>query len=104
MRLFIKLHKDLKMGSFIAGNLGLAKTYWFFGVIGSVIVRFIMTFIIMSGINPIIAIVIGFGYSITVWIAVWNSATKYEGLKLWAILAKVSVVFGILASLAQFNQ
>ncbi len=92
------------MGSFIAGNLGLAKTYWLFGVIGSVVVRFIITFIIISGVNPIIAIVIGFGYSIIVWIAVWNSATSYEGLKLWAILAKISVVFGILGSLAQFNQ
>jgi len=92
------------MGSFIAGNLGLAKTYWIFGVISSVILRFIMTFIIMSGINPIIAIVMGFAYSIIVWIAIWNSATNYDGLKLWAILAKISVVFGILGSLAQFNQ
>ena len=92
------------MGSFIAGNLGLAKTYWIFGVIGSVIVRFIIAFMIMSGINPIVAIIIGFGYSIAVWIAVWNSATKYEGFKLWAILAKISVVLGILGSLPQFNQ
>jgi len=38
----------------------------------------------MSGVNLIMAIVIGFAYSIIVWIAVWNNATNYEGLQLWA--------------------
>jgi len=92
------------MNGFIGGNLGLAKTYWLFGVLGTLIMKLILTLLVLSGVNPTLSIIIAIAYSAVVWIAVWNSASQYQGLKLWAILAKVSVVFGILASLAEFNK
>jgi len=92
------------MDSNLNSNSDLAKTYWIFGVIGSVIARFITDFMLVSGVNSIIVLVIKFTYLVIIWMAIWASATKYKGFKLWAILAKVSVVFGILGSLAQFNQ
>jgi len=92
------------MKDFINGDFGLAKTYWLFGVIGSLVMRFLIVFFAMNGMNIVLLLIIAFGYFIVVWIAVWNSATKYTGSQLWSILAKISVVFGVLGSLAQFNQ
>ena len=43
-------------------------------------------------------------YSIITLIGIWNSASNYTGSKIWAILAKVMVVFGFLSTLAQFNE
>ena len=42
-------------------------------------------------------------YKIVVFIAIWNSASKYTGSKIWAILAKIMVVLGFLSTLAIFN-
>ena len=90
--------------SFFSGGLGLAKTYWIFGFIGTFIIKMIMTAMIINGASVALFILLGLGYSIPVWIAIWNSATKYNGFKLWSILAKVAVILGIVLSLAQFNQ
>jgi len=98
--------KEIKenQNSFLGGGLGLAKTYWIFGFIGSFIIKMIMTAMIMNGASVAFIILLGLGYSIPVWIAIWNSATQYKGLKLWSILAKIAVVFGVLLNIAQFNQ
>ena len=49
-------------------------------------------------------LIIAIVYKIVVFIATWNSASKYTGSKIWAILAKIMVGLGVLSSIAQFNQ
>lgn len=90
--------------SFLNGGLGLAKTYWLFGFLGAFIIKVIMNMMVMSGVSASFILIVGLGYSIPIWIAVWNSATKYNGFKLWSILAKVAVVLGVLLTLGRFTQ
>jgi hypothetical protein len=91
------------MKEFIKGDLGLAKTYWLFGVVGSLVISLISRLFISIGSEPIIFIIIILAYSAVLWIAIWNSATKYEGEKIWAILAKIVVVLGVLRTLSDLT-
>lgn len=88
----------------IKGEITLWKTYWLFGVLGNIIGSFlIVIFTAMGNTVMFIMVSIVIVYSIITLIGIWNSASKYTGSKIWAILAKVLVILGIVSTLAQFN-
>jgi hypothetical protein len=77
------------------GELGLAKTYWLYGVLVGIVVSIISNVITSIG-GLIILMLAHTAYSIPVLMGIWRASSKYQGLKVWAILAKVAVVFGVI--------
>lgn len=92
------------LNNLLKGNISLWKTYWLFGVIGNIIATTLINiFTQFSETLFFIILIIAIAYKIGVFIAIWNSASKYVGLKIWAILAKIMVVLGFISILAIFN-
>lgn len=89
------------------GDVPLPITYWIFGVV------FILGFqiprrMIESNYLDIISYPFGaglivafdwfvFSYGLFIFVAIWRSAGKFEGNKFWAILARIIVVFNLIA-------
>lgn len=89
------------------GDVPLPITYWIFGVVISLAFR-IPRGIIESNYLDIISYPLGaglivafdwfvFGYGLFIFVAIWRSAGKFEGNKFWAILARIIVVFNLIA-------
>lgn len=84
------------------GDISLAVTYWIFGVIiGNIILGMLCSLIDAKyfelipkvGILPInIFLLIGLVYNIFILIAIYRSAVKYKGNKIWSILARILVI------------
>ena len=96
------------LGSLWRGDAGLAKTYWIYGAIGSLIF-FAIPGALQAGLwvsdsqNAALgafSLFYRFGfapaYVVFISVAIWRSANTYRGNSLWAKLAKVAVVLGIL--------
>ena len=96
------------LGALLRGDLPLAKVYWVYGVIGGFL------FLVLPGAfagglqvagsdNVALATLslfyrYGFApaYVVFISVAIWRSATNYQGNPLWAKLAKAAVVLGVL--------
>lgn len=79
-----------------SGELGLAKTFWLYGVLGSVVwqIMFVSTMLFV-----VPAFIIGplwIYYIVINLIGVWNAAKTYQGPGIWSILAKIAVALNIL--------
>ncbi len=80
------------------GDYGLAKTYWLFGVGVSIIIGIIIQIIFAamgrSGIViAFIIILISIIYTAFFQLpGLWRAAKKYQGPKIWAILAQIVVI------------
>jgi len=90
------------------GDISLPITYWVFGaLIGNLGFQIIQTLIEYNYFEIMYSTagtwsVMGFylltvGYSTFMLIAIWRSAEKYKGRKIWGNLARVGVIFGIFA-------
>ena len=81
------------------GELPLVKVYWLYGV---ALGAFFTIFSLLIKNYPIALIVIAIAlipYQILVFVGIWRSADAYKDKKIWAILAKVNVVFSVIAAL-----
>ncbi len=80
------------------GDYGLAKTYWLYGIIVSVVVGFLIRMIFMAmkkdGILlAFIIVLIGIIYTALFQLpGLWRAARRYQGPKIWAILGQIIVV------------
>jgi hypothetical protein len=84
---------------FLAGDFGLAKTYWLFGVLGGLAWGLLMGALIAATQSMMMAITCAyftFFFLLFVSGATWDAATRYKGNPVWAILAKLSVVASML--------
>ena len=98
------------------GDVGLARTFWFFGFAVPILLFGGVTFGLISFAyaadpgtmeGPIIgyfyalayiSLAVGYvAYAVFMYIAIWRSARKYTGLKLWKFLAQVWVICGIVS-------
>lgn len=84
-----------------AGDFGLTKTYWLYGVLIETIATLIVSVITSSlAASPSLSGAFWFpsivfvAYDFSVKIGTWKAADKYHGPKLWAVLAKSSVIIG----------
>ena len=77
----------------IDGDFGLAKTYWLYGVLGSIAMNLLLMFPILSGslVLIVVAMLASIAYAIVVLTGIWNSASRYTGSKIWSVLAKIIV-------------
>ncbi len=82
----------------MTGNYRLVDVFW----TSYVLIGF-MTALIISKLESVQSIIIGDClnaiYLILISVAVWNSASKYNGKKLWSVLAKISAVLVVLSSI-----
>jgi len=83
-------------GRLINGDFGLAKTYWVYGVLAGIIID-VFSRVITSITALVLLFLASTTYSVPVLIGTWRAASKYAGLRLWAILAKASTMFGSIA-------
>ena len=82
----------------IDGDFSLAKTYWLYGVLGSIVMNLLLIFPMMSESLSLIVIagLMSVAYAVIVLTAIWNSASKHTGSKFWSVMAKIIVVFNSL--------
>lgn len=72
------------------GDYGLARTFWGLGLGVSIAVGLLLSS--LGGGEAVLVGVLHLGYTVVVLVGIWRAATQYEGLKIWSILAKASVV------------
>lgn len=83
---------------FIGGEFGLAKTYWLLGVLPGFLVGTAIriarsdTFTYWMGAAFIC-------YQVVLLRALWNSGKRYQGSKVWPVLAFVMVILAILRNI-----
>ena len=74
---------------FIDGDLSLALSFWVIGLIGLLLLGLIVTLILPK---MIFVRLITYPYLIYASIGIWKSSEKYNGKKIFSILAKIMVV------------
>jgi hypothetical protein len=93
------------------GKLPLWAAYWGWGVLGGVAFGGLATVVEKAlkdnpqSLFPIFAAaaigITSIVYSVIAAVGVWRSANNYRGWRGWAILAKASVIIGILRAMAE---
>jgi hypothetical protein len=82
------------------GEVGLASTYWLYGVVLNGIVLGVIggTVVGLTGVLVLVVVYVAFSLAVSVFmaVAIWRSAGNYTGAKLWAVLARVAVVIGVI--------
>lgn len=76
-----------------SGDFGLAKTYWLYGVVAGIVINLVIQVVPSIG---AIAVVLALAtvYQVMVLVGIWRAANRYQGRKVWAILAKIATVLG----------
>lgn len=75
-----------------SGREGLAKTYWIWGIVACIPWGLALS-IVKPGSTLAIVLLLAFVvYCVIVHVGIWRAAIRYEGAKLWAILAKIAVI------------
>lgn len=96
---YIDISSDSSNRMFFAklanGDFGLAKTYWFYGVLVGIGFNIITNLITSLG-GLCVLFILYILYEIPVMIGVWRAANKYQGPKFWAVCAKVATAFGVI--------
>lgn len=80
------------------GNLGLAMSYWVYGVLGGFVWGVGILAIKPEPDSDLIKF-LGFLFAIyyfVVYVGTWKAANKYVGNKAWAILAKFAIIVVVL--------
>ncbi len=96
------------------GEIPLGRTYWVFGVFFFGLLTRPGYFIIpiVSGsanLEPSASIVFGrmayaifvLAYTVFISVAIWRSAGRFEGPPIWAVLARVMAVIGLIQAASQ---
>lgn len=98
----------------IRGDIPLVKTFWLFGffgffffnLLGGILILHMKT-IIDAGHNYAFALyaVVYLCYALVIWVAIWNSASKYRR-PTWGTIAKLMVILGIISAITDlyFNR
>lgn len=77
------------------GEFSLARTYWLYGVVVGAVFRILTTVIPWPVIVAILS-VIWIAYAVFLYMGIWKAAGKYTGKRIWAILAQIMAVLGVL--------
>ena len=97
-----------RIANLFEGNYGLPKTYWLYGTLAGLVLGLVLGGVIaitQSALVALLSLLLLWAYQAFITIAIWNAAKKYPGSKVWAILARVATVIGVLQLLrvtAQF--
>ncbi len=78
------------------GDFGLAKTFWLYNILASVVANILMKLVVSIEFLIFVLVAI-IAYSIPALIGLWKSASKYNGSKIWSVLAKIWPVFSVIS-------
>tara|TARA_B100000965_G_C19517222_1_gene724755 strand:- start:731 stop:1051 length:321 start_codon:yes stop_codon:yes gene_type:complete len=96
-----KKTKDNFFVRFWNGQLSLPMSYWGVGVgIGILFSILVVIIIVMLGMHDDAMWGFIIPFQIYTVVGIWRSADRYKGTKLWAILAKIAVVIGVISNFA----
>jgi len=86
------------------GNIGLAMTYWVYGVLGGIVWGVGIVAINPAPDGNLVKIIwfIFACYYFVIYVGVWKAANKFVGKKAWAILAKFAVIVVVLPIVIHF--
>jgi hypothetical protein len=82
-----------------AGDVPLVKTFWIYGVFGVAVFIYVPPIIYLAGSLPTIPafralsnahFLISYIYFFFVFVAIWRSAIKYTGSKIWSFMAMIA--------------
>jgi hypothetical protein len=76
------------------GELGLAVTYWVFGMLGAGAWKLIFWLVRPERALTWVLLALMLAYLGFIYVSIWRAATKYNGRKEWALLAKAAVIAG----------
>lgn len=88
------------------GDFGLAKTYWLYGVVVGVALNMALRIVTSLGVLAVALLAVTL-YQVMVLLGIWRAASRFQGWKGWAILAKIAAALGwigVLASVGVFIQ
>ena len=96
----IKKNKKNYLNKFWDGELSLPVSYWLFGLVYSFFVALLIILIaeMMGFPDSSIGILI-LPWTIFWAVGCWRSCFNYKGLKVWPILAKISIVLGLISGI-----
>lgn len=104
-----------KGGSFVArhwrGDISLPKSYWLNGVLlFGLGINAILAIVFLIAVNlllhnlgaawgiGIVYIALNCGAWVWAVVGVWRSASKYQGPRVWSVLAKIAIVLGVVVT------
>ena len=91
------------VGRLWRGEVSLSVTYWVWGVLVNILTRALIVFAVL--VTHARSVVLGLGllyivYGLFMFVAIWRSAGRYGGRRIWADLARVSLVLVIVVRVA----
>jgi hypothetical protein len=87
------------------GEISLPVTFWLWGVLGNRLVFAAVAPVFEGARNPVVILGAFAGYlayAALVSVAVWRSARRYTGPRVWRDSARLSVALGILRQIGEF--
>lgn len=84
------------------GDVPLVKTYWIYGVLVSAVLGVLLNVLFRMQSTGLVFTLVWMTatvYGVFIAIAVWRSAGKFQGQKVWMILARVMAVLSILRTI-----
>lgn len=79
------------------GQAGLAKTYWGWGLMGGLLWGVALSAVTPGSLPAILALLVFAAYFVIVNTGIWRAASQYQGMAVWAGLAKVAAAIGFVA-------
>ena len=80
---------------YLLGQLGLPFTFWVTGVLFAILLSATLNYGTSTPIKWLIYATLCLLQAFVSSIAIWNAASRYEGRKVWAIIAKACVIFSL---------
>jgi hypothetical protein len=77
------------------GHAGLAKTYWIWGVLSGIPWAIVFALVTPGSLLAMMVVLTYVAYIVIVNVGVWRAASLYQGAKVWAALAKASIILAI---------
>lgn len=77
------------------GHAGLAKTYWIWGVLSGIPWTIAFALVTPGSLLAMMVVLTYVAYIVIVNVGVWRAASLYQGAKVWAALAKASIILAI---------
>jgi hypothetical protein len=84
------------------GDVPLRMTYWVCGVLTNLLWLVVIALAVATNFRPLVLllVVLNLIYSVFIMVAIWRSAGRYAGNRIWADLARVSIVFGLIRAVS----
>jgi len=84
------------------GEVSLPVAYWGWGVLGNFFWSGAFVMFTMNGPNrfAVFLVLLSLAYSVFICVAIWRSADRYMGRRIWATLARLFASMGLLRTVA----